>query len=405
MFSGSIRHEGTDQESGSSVKRMTDALYIASVSLYIVLAMLSDKTQIHAAIPSGLFSIVRYTCLALILVKICIAKDYLYYSKSGAIRLVAASILVLVVSYFSESRTTVHLLVIVVGSYKISFKKIAKYVLLCQTVTVIGVILLSVLGVIPSETTYRATTGSARLSLGFSYTTYPAILSYYLSGLYAYLRGERFNLLDFVTLLLINLIMYNLTATRTEIILVVTMLLGMLFIRLVNRAWVPKMLSVISIVMLPLLLIISLFASLNYSPSNPLLRSADVLLSERISLANRGILEYGVTPFGQDVEWVYLEDVGEEYSRDDFNIVDNCYINLLINYGVVFTVALFSGFMYVSYKSEDPYLNLMLIIMYIHMILTPQMTQIVYDVYLLCLAPFLLGEKSNIGALCLRNQG
>lgn len=368
----------------------TDGLYIAAVTLYISLVMLSDKTDIHMMVSGTLLSAARYLCLFAIIAKTIIAKDYLGYSRQGIIRLAAISILAVLVSLISNDRTPIHLLIIIVGAYGIRFEKIAKYILIIQGGIFGIIIVLSMLGITPSEITYRTNTNSIRFSLGFSYTTYPAILMYYFTGLYIYLRNKQVKVLEIIALLILNGAMYILTATRTEALLVILMLLGAAAIKTFNGRLIERLLSLAPIILLPLFLGVSLVSAYIYDSGNPAMKSMNSLLSDRLNLAHEAVIEYGIPLFGQSIEWHNLEDQDVSEGEAEFNFVDNGYLNMLLNYGIVPTAIVLLGFIILSFNTRNPYLNLVLCVMYVHTLFTPQMLQIVYDAYLICLCPVLL---------------
>ena len=376
-----------------------DGLYIFSVTLYLILVMLSDKTDVHSILPASLLSVARYLCLSAIITKIVVAKDYVSYTARDKINLLMMGGLALVVSIMSDDRTPIHLLIIIVGAYGIKFEKIAKYILIGQGGAFGTILILSVIGIIPSEISYRISTDSVRLSLGFSYTTYPAILTYYFTSLYVYLRNKKLGFAEIILLLLVNVVMYFLTATRTEIILVALMLLGAVAIKMINKSLVERILSLAPIVLLPLFLGLSLITAYYYDPGNSAMESMNSLLSGRLNLAHEAVSEYGIPLFGQSIEWHNWEDKDVSTGEAEFNIVDNGYLSMLLNHGIVLTAVILLGFIKISMDRRDPYLNLILCIMYVHMLLTPQMLQIIYDAYLLCLCPVLLSSDTTKSTL------
>ncbi len=379
-------------------KRWT-VLYIVSFICYLSVTMIDEKTLLRQCFPSLVFTAIRYICILLIVVKIIFARDYRYYSKRGVRCLVLLTGLLLLVSHFNDSRTLLHYEIIVVGAYRIPFREIAKWIIVSQSVLIALIVVLALTGTSPTMVNYRASTDSIRYSLGFTFPTYPAILAYYLSGLFVYTRSNQLRIIEYVAIFLINIFFYLLTATRTEIILVVLILVCGGLLRSKFNNVLRFILRWGTIVLPPVLLALSLVLAYTYTPSNACLKTLNNLLSDRLALANDAVDEYGFELLGQHIEWKNWEDLAEGESRDNFNIVDNGYINILLNYGPIVLIVLLYGFNLLCRRIDDPYLHIVLCAMFIHMMLTPQLLQLVYDAYLLCLAPVLLnaGKQDSSG--------
>lgn len=371
-------------------------LYIASLVCYLSITLIDEKTLLLQSSPSFIFSGIRYICLAIIAVKIIFARDYRYYSRRAYRYIALITGLLLVVSTVNDSRTLLHYELIIVGAYRIPFRQIAKWVVLSQCVVIAVIVTLSFVGIAPTVVNYRSTTDSVRYSLGFAFPTYPAILAYYLSGLWIYVRSRRIRVFELVVILIINVFFYCFTATRTEIILVGFMLACSVLLRSRCSKTISVLLRWSSVILPPFLLVLSLLLSVAYTPDCVMLRSLNNGLSDRLALAHKGLNEYGVQPFGQHIEWKNWEDLEENEGRESFNIVDNGYINILLNYGPVVLGVLLFGFELLGFRTTDPYLHVALCAMYIHMMLTPQLLQLIYDVYLLCFAPMLLNVGEHV---------
>lgn len=83
--------------------------------------------------------------------------------------------------------------------------------------------------------------------------------------------------------------------------------------------------------------LISIWATLAYDPSNLYWLGANLLLSNRLQLGSDAILEFGISWFGQPVEMHGALDAG---GMNEYNFVDSTYVQYLIRYGVVSSVLL-----------------------------------------------------------------
>ena len=398
-FMKSIFRQADTDYSNSNVSTLdtrSSWLYIGSLIFYLSITLIDEKTLAFQSVPSFVFSGIRYVCLALIAIKIILSGDFRYYTRHGCCYAALLTGLLLVVSTVNGSRTLLHYELIVLGAYRIPFRQIAKWVVVSQCVVMAVIVLLSFAGYIPSIVNYRSTTDSVRYSLGFSFPTYPAILAYYLSSLVIYVRSNRMRVIEYISIVVVNVAFYYYTATRTEIILVGFMLMCSILLRSRFSATIGVVLRGTSIVLPFLLLALSLLLSVVYTPNSTMLRSLNNALSDRLALAHKGLNTYGVQPFGQDIEWKNWEDLGEDEGRENFNIVDNGYINILLNYGPFVLSVLLFGFALLGFRAADPYLHIALCAMYIHMMLTPQLLQLIYDAYLLCFAPMILNAGERV---------
>lgn len=242
----------------------------------------------------------------------------------------------------------------------IPFHKIAKFTLLVSGATLILVILSSLIGIIPNYVISSG--GRTREYLGFRYALYPASVLFNMTCLYVYVRKKKITLMECIILLAVNFGMYYKTDSRTTFMLAIVVLMGALVLK-----YAP---SILEKLVWPLIFsfvicgVISLGLTLGYNDSVPWMNSLNQALSNRISLGQNSLNEYGVSMFGEEIYWVGngLNEKGEE-STKTYTWVDCCYIQILQIYGVAFfAVFLFITViaMYEFYKAKAYHLMIIM---------------------------------------------
>lgn len=377
-------------------------IYSIALACYIALTLLADKTAAIQIVPPVMFSIGKYLCLAIIVTKIAICRDFLFYSKSDWVKIVIITTIILIVSYCSNSRLPLQYWIIVLGAFRLNFHDVARCVLIVESITLFSVILLALLGVIPAEYTVRSN-GRIRYSLGFEFATYPAILFYYLSCLYLCLKKDAAGWRDYIVILTLNSIMYVLTDTRTEILLVLLFIVAHFLIgKFQNSIIFGKVLFFAGCASMIMSCIVSLIFAVTYTPDNPMLKAANSALSGRLALSHRGLNEYGISPFGTEIEWNTLEEIKADTSQQKiFNVVDNGYMNVTYNYGYVLLSMMMLGYFLATKEinaNKNSYLILAVVILAIHTFLTPQWSQIIYNIYLILLTPIVIKGGADLRA-------
>ena len=221
----------------------------------------------------------------------------------------------------------------------IPFRKIAKFTLLVSGAALILVISSSLVGIIPNYIVSSG--GRTREYLGFRYALYPATVLFNMTCLYVYVRKRKITLIECIILVVINLGMYYKTDSRTTFVLAICVLIGALVLK-----YAPGIMEKWKFLVWPLIFsfvicgVVSLILTLGYNDSVPWMNSLNQVLSNRISLGQNSINEYGVSMFGEEIYWVGngLNERGEESTRT-YTWVDCFYIQILQIYGVAFFVA------------------------------------------------------------------
>lgn len=178
-----------------------------------------------------------------------------------------------------------------------------------------------------------------RYALGYTYCTYPSHILFFTTMLYICVR-ERIYLTEAVVLSALNYGMYHLTDTRTDLLLAVPIIwLAWLWCR--KKGTVKE--NVISKVCIQYSFVIAFFASLfgqyYYRAENGFMAKLNQVLNGRLQFGYNAIHQYGIALLGKYIKWV---GQGTLKAKPDsvYNYVDNAFLQLTINYGVIFMILL-----------------------------------------------------------------
>lgn len=332
--------------------------------------------------------VVVYSCLLLMIVK-----DILYMSSGISIKKSLGLLFCIGVTgistYLTESYTfLLSLIMFIFCARKINFYRILKVDLFFQIVVMVGTILACQLGLIENGVRYRDSV--ARYFLGYKSTLAPIFFSYMVL-MYVYLRKTKMKVYEYIILLIINYYLYQQSNVRASFYVTIMVLLTGLILRFKN---IPKNNNVIrrmAVAFVPLVCVISIMLQINYNSSNLLMRSLDMLLSSRLRLGKEAYDMYGISLFGQVINWNYIGVTGAEYSY-----VDSAFMKYTIMYGVLFMVLVVVGMAVLvnrAWKQGDGYLCLIIFILAFNAISNPQLLYLQYNPFILLLGMFLVKGK------------
>lgn len=375
-----------------------ETIYLVSLSIYLIMTILDLNTVLGESKNSFIISIIKYICLAGIIVKILVS-DVKKYDKKTYIKVIILTILSCIVGFVSDNRTFIQYMVLILGAYKISFDKIVKYILIAEGTIVFIIIFLSLINVIPNRVFGRANSDAMRYSLGFKYATYPSIYIWYFTMLYLYIRKYKIRWWEYTILLTINAIFYVITDSRNELICSIAIIILVLLYNKIKNKRFEKILQICAKYLMVFCTLISIILAFAYNPQNELMKKANIILSDRLNLANKALNDYGIKIFGNKINWVGLSLIHYgDYDKSQFNYVDISYLNILINYGIIALLLILYGFYKITdkeMKKGNSFICCFMIIIAIHSIIDPQLFQIVYNIFILLFVDLIISEKTN----------
>lgn len=117
-----------------------------------------------------------------------------------------------------------------------------------------------------------------------------------------------------------------------------------------------------AMVSLPLLGLLMYFLSASYRADNEIMVAFDEFVTSRLSLAYRGLKQYGISLFGQNVP---MEGMGGSLRHTKpYFFIDSSYLFILLRYGLLFLCMVFVIYGVICYKhKQDTALMLVIVIL------------------------------------------
>ena len=303
--------------------------------------------------------------------------------------LVCYSIIFIYFAFISYNSRTINYLIyyvyVIIGK-DVKYTKIIKTAFFAIGISVAMVLLLYLFGFIKEAVAIQG--DRVRHSLGFEYASYLSTYCFYGTLYYIYFRNKKINYIELAVLLIINSFVFYYTTTKSAffcsvLAIIITLFVNNNIISIKNSKTYRYVLYAFSI----LLPIFMLVASIIYNKNNKILDRVNNILSGRLLLSQNGLIEFGVKPFGQFIE--FSADL-----KDGYNVVDSSYIFYLLILGGVFFVLMICFFVYFSdliAKKKDIYLFYVFIILLMHATFDPQIFQMSHSAFF-----YILSYKNEV---------
>ena len=226
-------------------------------------------------------------------------------------------------------------------------------------------------------------TTRGRHGLGFGWTTFAPIIYLFFVLQYAFLRQERMRFYEYLILLGIAVYLYVMTDTNLTFF-VTTAFLVFLFVEgfMKNRWKIWSRLKWFWIALPLLLFLLTFLIFMLYRWDDPFWIRINDFLHQRLLLGRYGIYRYGITAFGQPIEWHGYYITTPEVS--DYNYIDCSYIQILLEFGVVFCLAaaaIYMNSMYCAVCSRNYYLVIVLAVVLLFSVLEPRLMNMTFNIF------------------------
>lgn len=253
------------------------------------------------------------------------------------------------VKVFADDFMFIDLAVILYAGSRFDFKQIAKVCLIVCAACCALIVVCSQIGVIQD---YPFTRGSQiRHGLGFLYSTF--LSHYYLNIvlLYLYLRPQP-KLIELGGLLVVDIAIYLATDSRNAFLLVILVLIFVLVAPGLKKIAGPKLVAFgrgLTKWVFLICAVLCFILPLAYNPSDGIWHTANSISSNRLAQTQASIFKYGVSPFGQDIDFngngLTLTENGVETSQQqhpdgDGNYIDSSFVQVCIKTGLAIFLCL-----------------------------------------------------------------
>lgn len=323
-----------------------------------------------------------------------LALAFFFNGKISSYKIVAIIIFLPILSLVSlksghfQALFTLFLLIITVSNVNLnSVFKLHCYFLV---IMMFAVAVSFKLGILPQRLVFRGTT--VRYFLGYDYTSFFLNYLFHLICIGIFVFRDKIPYLVIFILAYINNVGYQLTDTKSAYYLSLCALILWFFYKMFRNHVIMERIDSLSPIIESLSVMLAcgtiVFLSYFYNGSF-IFTYLDRILTNRLSLSKAAIDLYGIHLWGNRVEWYFGTDFTSTYL-----FVDSSFVNILINYGVVFLVCICIAYFILAKKNiySDRYYILGLVLIVVHSMFDPQFLLISYNPFILFLG--LVFEKS-----------
>lgn len=317
---------------------------IFAVFFFILIEVMYGFELTFIRIPNGIYTILLYASVFCFICAVSMTK----WTVSEAMRAIFMLIIALAVYISSKESLYLLLMFAAIIMHCIDYKKALTTIFVMRLIILIIVITLSLFSVIPVNQMIvsKGVSGLATgYGLGYIHPNDLAQAIFILCIIYLCIRRNKIDIKDKILFFLVTVINYSITKSRT-IFIISIFILFMLIINNFNLG--NKMLIYSAIPIYIVAVLISLVIPYLYNESTGILRNiafiANGILSGRFSNASMLFQNFPVTLFGKIVNTDILQSI---YGYD---VIDNGYVFLLFNYGIIGSLTILILYFYVIKK-------------------------------------------------------
>lgn len=378
-------------------------IYLIAFSMYLASVTLQTTTFV-AYYPHSIGSAIQLLTIMAMLSKIVFCDEL---TSQQIIIELSVLALAVTVALISGGHYLITAILLVLGARNVNFKTIVKLYLIIVGSLLLLAFIGSQLGII--QNIRFVTTEGVRESFGVVYTTDFAAHIFYLSCAYLYLKADTFRIIDYVPVILTLLIIYWFTKTMTDVIALVVLLVLFTFYiyrKKLRHNWIVAAMLRYSFLAMPIISVIIFQMSACYNTNDNFFIKANQFLSNRLALGYDAILSYGIKLLGQSP--IYANGWGGSrvaaLSQGAGNLtyfyIDSSYLNMLIAYGILFTLVVIlstSFFLYHRSKRNDYLLPIIFAAIAISAGFDQHLMEVTYNVFFLSLVAKLPSYGIEVG--------
>jgi hypothetical protein len=340
--------------------------------------ILYDSNYRSVASLGKLFALARLAAYALICVKLLWDVWERRFDFKDYIIIVAAGMLLLLTARHSGKKDYLLYWAFIAAAHDVDYRKIIRYSLIVHLLAMAVIFGGCLLHVIPNSVNIRGD-GTARYSLGFFYGGLLAHFTLYTILMWIYVRAKAVRNWELLVMLGLNVSIYAATDTRSPFALGCIAIIGSFVLKYCNmNKFIHNCCRVISVGMVPVVVASVLGISYQYDSSVNWMAWINRLVNGRFQLGHNAIFTYGISAFGQKIEW----SVGKGY-----NYVDSSFLKMLLDQGIVFFLVIVSVIVILKItaaKKNDIYLLWVLFIVVVHAAFDDQLLWIGCNSFMMC---------------------
>lgn len=364
-----------------------DVLFYLAI-FFEMLAMIISLSTIPYAFGESLFNLLekglRYMGYLLIVIEILVVR----FSKKEVI-LLMVTVIVTAMNIPYCGRALFLMFLFIYGVRAISFDRLCKFMCVVMCSLTLLIVIMSLIGIIPNWG-YGIYSERPRYSLGFFYPSHATSLFLYTGILLCYVLKEKLKLWLVIVLEILNIVQFKFTDSKTGTAVLGIAIIVFYLAKTIRKEKIKKVVCGICVGIFPLCAILSITGSLLYNASSKFWQMLDGFFTNRLHLAHDAINNYGVTLFGQKIEWVGYGGLGHSVVvlKDEYNYVDCSYVRLLLDNGILVFILVLVGFTlacWIAYKNRNVFLSLALAFVALYSIVEPRLCEIGFNPFFLVL--------------------
>lgn len=276
------------------------------------------------------------------------------YSKYQTMSLMIVALFCIVVFIKTVEQNLFTLFIIVFSMKGIETNGALKEFLILNIVFFIGTIVLCKIGILYDDVYYFSRPGQilARHSYGFGHPN-QLYLRFFIISTIILCFSEKKHKIKTALIFIISLVLYNLSNSRAGFYCVVLLLAITTILDFTGN----KANQLVSTIMVGVYFVVVSIPVIFLFLDNQLVWKIDQIMTGRISLANKVINSYSLSPFGLN------KQIADRY------VVDNSYMYILIHYGIFFYilyVAVMGYVVYILYRRKMKYEMLAMLMVHIY---------------------------------------
>lgn len=321
-------------------------LYLSAFIIFLAISNLMVSTA-SAYVSNNVYAVVKYICVTIVLFKMIFLTKYTLPEVSVIIPLI---VVVVISAFESQVNTLLFGTIFIIGAKDIPFEKMAKAFFYTSLILTLGMLALSVIGVISNDVYYRESI--PRYSFGSNYPTdFGAHVFYLLTALF-YLRRKKYGYIELLVSIGSALFIWRFCDARLDAGLILMLGVGLLITS--KHKFDFKKFFDSCFMFLPLSYVISGFSiiilTIKYDAISVFYNKLDSWLSQRLSIGHSGYEAYGIKLFGQYIEqhgWGGMTSASSGYV---YFFLDSSFVELLLAYGSIVVGVFILAFTYISFK-------------------------------------------------------